>query len=131
MNSTGELALVGGADGVAGVYSLAQKSVLQTLKADGPVTGATWAGDKAVVASSTGSVKVFENGNEVATFASHAGEVTAVAVHPTGDIVASVGVDKSYVLYDLSTNSVITQIYTDAGKYSLIPRLYIKACSAT
>lgn len=116
MNSTGELALVGGADGVVGVYSLAQENVLQTLKADGPVTDATWAGDKAVVASSTGSVKVFDNGNEVASFASHAGEVTAIAVHPTGDIIASIGVDKSYVLYDLSSNSVITQIFSDAGK---------------
>lgn len=121
VNPTGELALVGSADGVAGVYSISQKNVLQTLKADGPVTGGTWAGDKAVVASATGSVKVFENGSEVASFASHAGEVTAIDVHPTGDIVASVGVDKSYVLYDLSTNSVITQIFTDAGEYSLTP----------
>lgn len=42
--------------------------------------------------------------------------MTAISVHPTGDIVASVGIDKSYVLYDLSANSVITQIFTDAGK---------------
>lgn len=107
VNSTGELALVGGIDGVVGVYSLTQKSVVQTFKTDGPVTDATWAGNKAIVGSATGSVKAFENGSEVASFASHAGEVTALAVHATGDIVASVGVDKSYVLYDLSTNSDI------------------------
>jgi pre-mRNA-processing factor 19 len=118
INSTGDLALVGGVDGVVGVYSLSQKSVVQTLKTDGPVNGATWAGDKAVVGSSTGSVKVFENGAEVASFASHAGEVTAVAVHATGDIAASVGVDKSYVLYDLATNTVVSQIFCDAGKKS-------------
>jgi pre-mRNA-processing factor 19 len=111
------LALIGGVDGVVGVYSLSQKSVVQTLKTDGPVTDATWAGDKAVVGSSTGSVKVFENGAEVASFNSHAGEVTGVAVHATGDIVASVGVDKSYVLYDLATNTVASQIFTDAGKH--------------
>lgn len=91
----------------------------QTLQTDGPITDATWAGNKAVVGSATGSVKVFENGSEVASFASHAGEVTSVAVHPTGDIVASVGVDKSYVLYDLSSNTVITQIFSDAGKHPL------------
>ncbi|OQD74919.1 hypothetical protein PENDEC_c009G06096 [Penicillium decumbens] len=119
VNSTGELALVGGIDGVVGVYSLTQKSVVQTFKTDGPVTDATWAGNKAIVGSATGSVKVFENGSEVASFASHAGEVTALAVHATGDIVASVGVDKSYVLYDLSTNTVITQIFTDAGLLSV------------
>lgn len=119
INSTGELALVGGVDGIVGVYSLDQKSVAQTLQTDGPVTDAAWAGDKAVIGSATGSVKIFENGVEVASFASHAGEVTSVAVHATGDIVASVGVDKSYVLYDLSTNTVITQIFSDAGKHAL------------
>ncbi|KAJ5587516.1 uncharacterized protein N7459_003281 [Penicillium hispanicum] len=119
VNSTGDLALVGGVDGIAGVYSLSQKTVVHTLKTDGPVTDATWAGDKAVVGSATGSVKVFENGGEVASFTSHAGEVTAVALHATGDIVASVGVDKSYVLYDLATNSVITQIFSDTALLSV------------
>lgn len=104
-------------DGIVGVYSLSQKAVVQTLKTDGPVTGATWAGDKAIVGSVTGSVKVFENGSEITGFASHAGEVTAVALHATGDIIASVGVDKSYVLYDLTTNSMITQIFSDAGMF--------------
>lgn len=99
-----------------GVYSLPQKAVLQTLKTDGPVTDAAWAGDKAVVGSATGSVKVFENGSEVASFSAHGGEVTAVAVHPSGNIVASVGVDKSYVLYDLTSNTAVTQIWSDAGK---------------
>ncbi|KAJ5315679.1 hypothetical protein N7476_005986 [Penicillium atrosanguineum] len=119
VNSTGELALVGSVDGVVGVYSLTQKAVVQTFNTDGPVTDATWAGNKAVVGSATGSVKVFENGSEVASFASHAGEVTALAVHATGDIVASVGVDKSYVLYDLSTNTAITQIFTDSALLSV------------
>ncbi|KAE8325602.1 WD40-repeat-containing domain protein [Aspergillus sergii] len=119
VNASGELALVGGADGVVGVFSLSQKQVVQSLQANGPVTDAIWAGDKAVVASSTGSVKVFENGNEVADFSSHAGAATALALHPTGDIVASVGVDKSYVLYDLMTNSVITQIFSDASLLSV------------
>lgn len=116
VNSSGELALVGGTEGVAGVYSLSQKNVTQTLRTDGPVTDAIWASEKPVVCSSTGSVKVFENGNEVASFTTHAGAATALAVHATGDIVASVGADKSYVLYDLATNSVMTQIFTDAGK---------------
>ena len=118
LNSSGELVLVGGVDGIAGIYSRPQKRVLQTLKIGGPVTDAVWAGEKAVVASSTGAVKVFENGAESAAFNSHAGEVTSLAVHPTGDIVASVGVDKSYVLYDLTTNSVVTQVFSDACKCS-------------
>lgn len=121
INGTGDLALVGGSDGVVGVYSLSQKQVVQSLQAGGPVTDAVWAGDKAVVASSTGAVKVFENGGEAASFSLHAGAATALAVHATGDIVASVGADKSYVLYDLSTNSVITQIFSDACKQKPLP----------
>ncbi|KAF9891790.1 hypothetical protein FE257_003271 [Aspergillus nanangensis] len=119
VNSTGDVALVGGAEAVVGVFSLSQKQILQQLQIDGPVTDAVWAGDKAVVASSTGSVKVFENGSETASFSSHAGAATALAVHPTGDIVASVGADKSYVLYDLTSNSVITQTFTDASLVSV------------
>ncbi|EQL37776.1 pre-mRNA-processing factor 19 [Blastomyces dermatitidis ATCC 26199] len=89
LDPSGNLALVGGVDGVAGA--------------------------KAAVATSAGSVKIFENGTEVATFNSHAGEATSLATHATGDIIASVGVDKSYVLYDLTSNSVIAQIYSDAA----------------
>ena len=118
LNSSGDLALVGGVEGVVNVYSLSQGRVVETLKAGGPVTSAVWAGDKAVVASSTGSVKAFQKGADLASFNSHAGEVTALAVHATGDIVASVGVDKSYVLYDLSTNSVIAQVFSDACMFS-------------
>lgn len=111
--------MVGGVDGAVGVYSLPEKRVLTTLKIGGTVTDAVWAGGKAVVASSTGLVKIFEGDAELAAFNSHAGEATALAVHPTGDIVASVGADKSYVLYDLATNSVITQVFSDACKYDL------------
>lgn len=117
VDSTGELALVGGVDGIAGVYSISKQQVVQTLKVDGPVSDAVFAGPKAVVASATGSVKIFENGAETASFASHAGEATAVAVHPTGDIVGSVGVDKSYVLYDVATSSVVAQVYGSAGEF--------------
>jgi pre-mRNA-processing factor 19 len=109
--------LVGGIDGVAGVYSLSQQRIIHTLKAGGPVTGAVWAGNRTVTSASTGVVKVFENGAEIASFNSHAGEVTALAAHPTGDIVGSVGVDKSYVLYDLLTLSPVAQIFGESSKH--------------
>ncbi|EED22892.1 cell cycle control protein (Cwf8), putative [Talaromyces stipitatus ATCC 10500] len=120
VDSTGDLALVGGVDGIAGVYSISKQQIVQTLKVGSPITDAVFAGSTAVVASASGSVKFFNNGTETASFDSHAGEATAVVVHPTGDIVASVGADKSYVLYDLATSSVITQIYGNASKYCLL-----------
>ncbi|KAJ0418405.1 WD40-repeat-containing domain protein [Aspergillus carlsbadensis] len=119
INSAGDSALVEMAEGVVGVFSLSQKQVLQSLQANGPVIDAIWAGEKAVVASATGTVKVFEGGNEVASFSSHAGAATGLALHATGDIVASVGADKSYVLYDLTTNAVIGQNFSDASLLSV------------
>ncbi|KAL3474133.1 hypothetical protein BJX99DRAFT_232234 [Aspergillus californicus] len=118
VNPAGDSALIETAEGVVGVYSLSQKQVIHSLQTNGPVTGAIWAGEKAVIASSTGTVKVFESGQETASFNSHAGAATDLALHPTGDIVASVGVDKSYVLYDLTTNSVIVQNFSDASLIS-------------
>lgn len=123
VHSSGQLALVGGAEGVVGIYSLAEKRIVQSLQTNGPVTDALWAGDKAVVASTSGVVKVFENGNEVAAFNSHAGEVAGLALHATGDIVASVGPDKSYVLYDLTTNTVVSQVFSDACKTIISPNI--------
>ncbi|RMJ28604.1 cell cycle control protein [Aspergillus sp. HF37] len=119
VNPSGELALVGGTDGAVGVYSLPQRDVIYTLQTDGPVTDAVWASEKPVICSSTGSVNVFEKDNQAAGFSTHAGAATALAVHPTGDIIASAGTDKSYVLYDLATNSVITQIFSDASLLSV------------
>jgi hypothetical protein len=103
---------------VVGVYSVSQGQVVQTLKCGGgSVTDAVWCGNKPVVALSTGAVKIFDNGAEVASFDRHAGAASAVALHPCGDILASVGVDKSYVLYDLQSLQPITQVSTDSGMF--------------
>ncbi|KAL4901656.1 hypothetical protein BDW74DRAFT_71942 [Aspergillus multicolor] len=119
VNASGDAVLVEIAEGAVGVFSLSQKQVIHTLQTNGPVTDAIWAGEKAVVASSTGSVKVFESGNEISSFNSHAGAATGLALHATGDIVASVGEDKSYVLYDLASNAVIMQNFSNASLLSV------------
>lgn len=117
LDSSGDLALVGGVDGVAGIYSLSEKRVVVSLKGGGgSITDIVWIANKAAIATSAGVVKIFEDGAELASFNSHAGEATALATHPTGDILASVGVDKSYVLYDLTTRSIVTQIFSDSGE---------------
>ncbi len=118
IDSSGDLALAGGVNGAAGVYSISQQKVIQHLQTgDGGVTDTLWWGAKAIISSSDGSVKIFENGSEVKSLRSHSGEITAMALHPSGDILASVGVDKSYVLYDLSELKTVSQVFTDSGKY--------------
>lgn len=117
VNATCDAVLLGGREGKIGVYSISQHTVTEELNV-GParVTDTLWAGTRAIVSTSSGYIKIFDHGQEIATLSGHAGEVTALAVHPSGDILASVGVDKSYIFYDLTSNTVATQVLTDAGK---------------
>ena len=127
LQSGGDLVLSGGEDGTAGVYSLSQKRVLNALKGSGgSITAGVWAGKNPVIATSAGKVKVFEGSQETASFQAHAGEVTSLAVHPSGDILVSVGSDKSYVLYDLASSQVLRQVYTGSGQCIVPPlRLFV------
>ncbi|KAL8811271.1 MAG: hypothetical protein Q9200_001931 [Gallowayella weberi] len=116
VNAACDAILLGGSDGKLGVYSISDKTIIEELDAGpGRVTDTLWAERRAIAATSAGSVKIFEGSQEVATFSRHSGEVTALAVHPSGDILASVGVDKSYIFYDLTSNTVATQTLTDAA----------------
>lgn len=88
---------------------------MQELAAGSPITDALWAGNRAILGTSAGAVKIFENDVEISSFSGHAGEVTALALHPSGEILASVGVDKSYIFYDLSSSTQALQMSTDSG----------------
>ena len=112
LDESGQLVIVGGTDGVAGVYSIPENKLQQSFKAGGTITDAVWFGSNPVVSTSNGAVKIFGS-NEV-PFTAHAGSANALALHPSGDILASVGVDKSFVFYDLPGGPV-TQIYTNSG----------------
>lgn len=114
LNDSGDLALFGGADGVAGIYSISQQQLVQTLKAGSAVTATAWWGDRAVVGTAAGTIKIFEDGNEVAQVGSHAGAVTSLSLHPSGAILASAGADKCFAYYDLATFKTVSQVYTEA-----------------
>ncbi|KAF2025356.1 Prp19-domain-containing protein [Setomelanomma holmii] len=114
LNESGDLALFGGADGVAGVYSLSQEKVVLALKAGSAVTATSWWGERAVVGTAAGHIKIFENGNEIAQVGSHAGAVTSISLHPSGALLASGGADKRFAFYDLSTFKTVSQVYTEA-----------------
>ena len=118
VNAPCDTLLLSSSDGKIGVYSITDKAITEELNAGTTqVTDTLWVGAKAVASTSTGNVKIFESGREIAGFSGHAGEVTALASHPCGDILASVGIDKSYIFYDLTSNTVATQVLTDAGKF--------------
>ena len=117
LDTDGELALFGGADGVAGIYSISQKQLLTPLKGDGgPITDVAWFGARPITASASGAVRIWDKeGSSNVKIGSHAGEVTALTLHPCGDILSSVGVDKSWVTYDLNTGKPVCQVYTESG----------------
>ncbi|KAL9045934.1 MAG: hypothetical protein Q9214_001111, partial [Letrouitia sp. 1 TL-2023] len=116
LDASGDLALLGGNDGLAGVYSISQRTLLHKLNVGSyAVTDALWASNQAVLATSGGTVSVFEDGVEVATVSAHAGEVTALAIHPSGEILASIGEDKSLVFYDLTSNTPVKQVQTSSA----------------
>ncbi len=119
LDASGDLALVGGATGTAGIYSISQNKVLHELFEVGSVGGVTdslWAGSLAVFATASGVVIIFNNGSEVSRYRGHSGEITALAVHPSNEMLASVGVDKSYVLYDLTTSTQAMRIFAESSK---------------
>ncbi|TDZ36095.1 Pre-mRNA-processing factor 19 [Colletotrichum spinosum] len=111
----GDYAAIGGRDGQAAIYSVGADEVERQVAVSEPILDSVWTGSKILFATSKGSVKVFESGSEVASLSEHAGPATALSVHPTGDLVASVGSDKSIVFYDLNTMRRVSRAYTDSS----------------
>lgn len=113
-----DYAAIGGLDGKVDIYSIQANKVERSLDIAEPVTATVWTGSKVVAATSKGTVKVFDGGSETASFQTHAGAVTGLAVHPGGRILASVGADKTFVFYDLDTLERVSRGHTDAGECS-------------
>jgi len=116
LDASGDLVLVGGSDGIAGTYSIASQQLSKVLKAtDGAINDVAWAGNRAATASSSGVVRLWnEEGTDSNAFSTHAGAANSLAAHPSGSILASVGADKSWVLYDLDAVKPITQVYNQS-----------------
>lgn len=116
-----DMAVIGSVQGEAPVYALKDGRTERSLHVGEPVTDTLWASGKVVFSTVKGSVKVFADGNEIASFKEHAGPVTAMAVHPGRDIIASVGADKSFVFYSLNSLTRVSRMFTDSGKSLLSP----------
>lgn len=116
-DSTGDFFLCGDSDGTMDIFDLQQGAfTTRSNLGAGAILGGAWCNDKQAVSTSTGIVAVAQDGAVLAKFHQHAGAATAVASHPSGDILVSVGYDKSYIVYDLSSLKVATQVFTDIGR---------------
>ncbi|KAK0704414.1 WD40-repeat-containing domain protein [Lasiosphaeris hirsuta] len=110
-----DFAAIGGLDGKVDIYSTQANKVERSLDIGEPVTATIWTDTKVILATSKGSVRVFDSGSETATFKAHAGAVTGLALHPGERILASVGADKSFVFYDIESLKQVSRVYTDAA----------------
>jgi pre-mRNA-processing factor 19 len=113
-----QLALVGEGEAVK-VQSLADNNTSQTLELDGGVaTDALWADNRAAVSTSSSKVVVFSpiSKESPGSFLDHNGSVNGLALHPSGDILASVSDDQTYSLYDLTTMTHLTQVHTGTSR---------------
>jgi pre-mRNA-processing factor 19 len=123
MDLQGNQAAVGGLKGEAAIYDVDTDKLERQLPVGEPVTDTLWCGSKVVFATSQGALKLYDGGKEVASLSEHAGPATALSAHPSGQILASVGSDKSIVLYDLSSLARVSRVYTDACKFADTPDL--------
>lgn len=115
----GSYAVAGGLKGEAAVYSVEADNVERTVPVNEPVTDTLWAGSKVFFATSQGHVKIYEGGNEIGTLSEHAGAASGLSLHPSGNLLASVGADKSIVFYNLETMQRVSRAYADAGTLDL------------
>ncbi|KAK8035110.1 cell cycle control protein [Apiospora rasikravindrae] len=106
---------IGGQNGQVVVYSPAQSKLEYTFLLQEPVTASAWINAKIVLGTASGSVKIFVDQREVASFSEHSGPATGVAVHPSLELLASVSSDKSFVFYDLKENRRVARVFTDSA----------------
>jgi pre-mRNA-processing factor 19 len=107
--------LYGGEDGTALVHSNDGSAADVIINCGSGITDGLFWEDKVVFSLSNGSVKVYDNGKEITSFSVHAGPATGLALHPCGDLLASIGSDKSYVLYDLAGSGPVSRVFADSG----------------
>jgi pre-mRNA-processing factor 19 len=112
----GSYAVAGGLNGEAAIYSIEADNVERTVPVNEPVTDTLWSGSKVFFATSQGNIKVYEAGNEIGTLSEHAGAASGLSLHPSGELLASVGTDKSIVFYQLETLKRVARAYADACK---------------
>ncbi|KAJ6779988.1 hypothetical protein PWT90_06872 [Aphanocladium album] len=115
LDTEGVYAAVGGLQGQAAIYAVAADSLEREIPVGEPATSTLWTGSKLIFGTSNGGLKVFEGGNQVAAASEHSGPTTGLSVHPSGDIIASVGADKSLILYELASLKRVSRTFVDAS----------------
>ena len=113
------LALVGSKRGGACTVQSPDGTVAEVVPGSVPITAGVWIGSRIALGTSTGKVQIVENGRELASFSAHSGSIAGMALHASGDILASASSDRTYALYDVESNQLLTQVQTSSGMLSI------------
>lgn len=110
--------VLGGNDGSVCIYNFPRDETMRVFDAGQGMVNDCLCVDfesklRSAFALATGEVKLFDSDNLVVAFTDHAGSANALALHPGGQILASVGDDKTVVLYDVFAKTKLTQFATD------------------
>lgn len=100
---------------MVGIYSISENKIQQSYEVGGALTDALWVGARPAISTSLGAVKLL--GTDEISFSVHSGSANSLALHPCGELLASVGDDKSFVLYDLVSGRTVSRVFTDSGNY--------------
>jgi len=115
-NSEG-LVLHGQEDGTAVLFDGDEAKAIYSAK--NPVTdGLIWKSN-GVVCTLSGEIHIFDKtGAAVKSWRVHAGAAMGISLHPSGSILASVGEDKSYILYNLDTldSKPAARVFSSTGR---------------
>jgi len=120
LHQDGDLLLAPGNNGTAEIYSVSQGqhtnsfAPLDQKAATGLLSDGLWSGDSIIVASRAGTIELRGAANAICRQDST--DVAAIALHPSGRILASAGLDKNIVLYDVQTMAVATRIHAESGE---------------
>ncbi|PHH69233.1 hypothetical protein CDD82_7902 [Ophiocordyceps australis] len=109
----GEFVALGDAKGEVSIYSLSSDAMVRQMSLGEPVTDVLWVGEKFYFTTTLGSIKVFEGGEMLASLSEHTGPATGLSMHPGGEILASVGTDKSIVFYETDTFTRLSRVHND------------------
>lgn len=117
VNKSDNSALVGSRKGGAYVVQTASNSVKPVVPESESVTAGIWIDSRVAVGTASGKVKIIEKGQEVVSFDAHSAAVTGLSLHPSKEILASSSSDRSYALYDIEADKVLTQVQTGSGMF--------------
>ncbi|KAG4301973.1 hypothetical protein PCK1_001949 [Pneumocystis canis] len=93
------------------IYCGMEETSTYSLKCDdGDITCGLWINELPAVAKSDGTICIYTSLNgDSKKISTHQNKVTAIALHPSGDILASVTVDGEWALHDLQNDQTIVK----------------------